>query len=122
MTTPQDAMPPQGPPGAPSEGAAEHIRVVVADDHPMWRDAVARDRASATTPSASTPHRIRVRLSRYRSFGEANSASASDSSGGSGSGLGLAIVKRLVAADEGEVELGEAPGGGVDAVVRLRPV
>lgn len=38
-----------------------------------------------------------------------------------GSGLGLAIVRRLVAADGGEVELCEAPGGGVDAVVRLRP-
>jgi signal transduction histidine kinase len=42
-------------------------------------------------------------------------------SGGSGSGLGLAIVRRLVAADDGEVELGEASGGGIDAVVRLRP-
>ena len=42
-------------------------------------------------------------------------------SGAGGSGLGLAIVKRLVAADEGEVELAEAAGGGVDAVVRLRP-
>jgi signal transduction histidine kinase len=42
-------------------------------------------------------------------------------SGAGGSGLGLAIVKRLVSADEGEVELGEAAGGGVDAVVRLRP-
>jgi signal transduction histidine kinase len=42
-------------------------------------------------------------------------------SGAGGSGLGLAIVKRLVAADEGEVELREASGGGVDAVVRLRP-
>jgi signal transduction histidine kinase len=40
---------------------------------------------------------------------------------GGGSGLGLAIVKRLVEADEGEVELREASGGGVDAVVRLRP-
>lgn len=43
-------------------------------------------------------------------------------SGDGGSGLGLAIVKRLVVADEGEVELGEAPGGGIDAVIRLRPV
>ncbi len=34
-----------------------------------------------------------------------------------GSGLGLAIVARLVAADGGRVELREAPGGGVDAVV-----
>ena len=42
-------------------------------------------------------------------------------SGEGGSGLGLAIVKRLVAADDGEVELRDAPGGGVDAVVRLRP-
>jgi signal transduction histidine kinase len=42
-------------------------------------------------------------------------------SGGGGSGLGLAIVRRLVTADEGEVELREAVGGGVDAVVRLRP-
>lgn len=40
--------------------------------------------------------------------------------GGSGSGLGLAIVKRLVVADGGEVELRPADGGGTDAVVRLR--
>jgi signal transduction histidine kinase len=43
-------------------------------------------------------------------------------SGAGGSGLGLAIVRRLLAADEGEVELRDAHGGGVDAVVRLRPV
>jgi signal transduction histidine kinase len=42
-------------------------------------------------------------------------------SGAGGSGLGLAIVRRLVAADEGRVELREAADGGVDAIVQLRP-
>jgi signal transduction histidine kinase len=41
-------------------------------------------------------------------------------SGPGGSGLGLAIVRKLVEADEGEVELAPAPGGGTDALVRLR--
>jgi signal transduction histidine kinase len=36
-----------------------------------------------------------------------------------GSGLGLSIVRRLVAADGGEVELAARPGGGTDAIVRL---
>jgi signal transduction histidine kinase len=36
-----------------------------------------------------------------------------------GSGLGLAIVERLVSSDGGEVELLEAPRGGLDAVIRL---
>jgi signal transduction histidine kinase len=40
---------------------------------------------------------------------------------GEGSGLGLAIARRLVAVDEGEIELLPAETGGVDAVVRLRP-
>lgn len=40
--------------------------------------------------------------------------------GGEGSGLGLAIVKRLVDADNGEVELRAAVPQGIDAVVRLR--
>jgi signal transduction histidine kinase len=40
---------------------------------------------------------------------------------GDGSGLGLAIVKRLVAADDGHVELRAAAPNGIDAVVFLRP-
>jgi signal transduction histidine kinase len=40
--------------------------------------------------------------------------------GGDGSGLGLAIVRRLVAADDGDVELRRRSGGGLEAVVRLR--
>lgn len=38
---------------------------------------------------------------------------------GTGTGLGLAVVHRLVTGDGGTVELREAPGGGLDAVVRL---
>lgn len=38
------------------------------------------------------------------------------------SGLGLAIVQKLVQADGGHVELREAPGGGLDAVVQLTSV
>ena len=41
--------------------------------------------------------------------------------GGEGSGLGLAIVRALVEADGGEVELAPVGGGGLDAIVRLRP-
>ena len=37
-----------------------------------------------------------------------------------GSGLGLAIVRRLVEADGGTVELTTPPGGGTEALVRLR--
>jgi len=39
--------------------------------------------------------------------------------GGGGSGLGLAIARRLVEADGGTIELCEATGGGMEAVVRL---
>jgi signal transduction histidine kinase len=38
-----------------------------------------------------------------------------------GSGLGLAIVQRLVHVSGGDIALEDAPGGGLDAVVRLRP-
>jgi signal transduction histidine kinase len=40
---------------------------------------------------------------------------------GEGSGLGLAIVRRLVEQDGGNVELLDAQGHGLEAVVRLRP-
>jgi signal transduction histidine kinase len=39
---------------------------------------------------------------------------------GEGSGLGLAIVRRLVEQDDGKVELLQAAGHGLEAVVRLR--
>jgi len=40
---------------------------------------------------------------------------------GEGSGLGLAIARRLVEQDGGSVDLLDAPGQGLEAVVRLRP-
>ena len=36
-----------------------------------------------------------------------------------GSGLGLAIVRQLAAVDGGAAELEPAPGGGLDAIIRL---
>ena len=38
---------------------------------------------------------------------------------GGGSGLGLAIVRRLVERDGGSVGLSDAPGGGLEVIVRL---
>ena len=43
-------------------------------------------------------------------------------SGGGGSGLGLAIALRLVEIDGGTIELRDAAGGGLEAVVRLPAV
>lgn len=38
-----------------------------------------------------------------------------------GTGLGLSLVQRLAHASGGEAALARAPGGGLDAVIRLRP-
>jgi signal transduction histidine kinase len=40
--------------------------------------------------------------------------------GGDGSGIGLAVVRKLALADDAGVALEDAPGGGIDAVLRLR--
>ena len=70
-----------------------------------WLELHVRDRG----PGMTTEQRARA----FDRFWRAGS-------GGGGSGLGLAIVRKLVETDEGEVELADAPGGGLDAVVRLR--
>ncbi len=41
---------------------------------------------------------------------------------GEGSGLGLAIARRLVEVDGGTIELRDAPGAGLEVVVRLPAV
>ena len=43
-----------------------------------------------------------------------------DGSTPGGTGLGLSIAQRLVRIDGGDLDLRESPGGGLDAVVRLR--
>jgi signal transduction histidine kinase len=61
-----------------------------------------------TGPGMSAAQRARA-LDRFWRAGPA----------GTGTGLGLAIVNRLVTADGGAVELGEAAGGGLDVTVTL---
>ena len=48
--------------------AADHIRVVVADDHPMWRDAVARDLADAGFEVVATADDGRAAVARTRAL------------------------------------------------------
>lgn len=61
MSSERDADPPQA-----SLGVANRIRVVVADDHPMWRDAVARDLADAGFEVVATADDGRAALARTR--------------------------------------------------------
>jgi len=61
VTEQQDAMPQRG-----SIAPPEHIRVVVADDHPMWRDAVARDLADAGFDVLATADDGRSAVARTR--------------------------------------------------------
>jgi DNA-binding NarL/FixJ family response regulator len=53
--------------GSPAD-AATHITVVVADDHPMWRDAVARDLADAGFEVVATADDGRAAVARTRAL------------------------------------------------------
>ncbi|MEO6998051.1 MAG: response regulator transcription factor [Terracoccus sp.] len=61
MTSEADAGPLEAALGVP-----DRIRVVVADDHPMWRDAVARDLADAGFEVVATADDGRAALARTR--------------------------------------------------------
>jgi signal transduction histidine kinase len=74
---------------------------------PPWVELHVLDRGPGMTPEQQV-----------RAFDRFWRAPASRSGG---SGLGLAIVRKLVEADQGEVELITPPDGGTDVVVRLRP-
>lgn len=78
---------------------------VSAEEAAPWVELHVRDEGPGMTPEQ-----------RARAFDRFWRAGA----GSTGSGLGLAIVRKLVEADEGEVELAAAQNGGTDAVVRLR--
>ena len=78
---------------------------ISADGAPPWVELRVRDEGAGMTPEQ--------RARAFDGFWRATS-------GPGGSGLGLAIVRKLVEADGGEIELAPAPGGGTDAVVRLR--
>ena len=69
-------------------------------------------------PGLSDDERTRA-FDRFWRGPSATAAGAGGGSGLGGAGLGLSIVRRLVAADGGDVELRPGAGGGTDAVVRL---
>jgi len=82
---------------------------------------VAPPRTRVTVAAATRDGHVELRVSDEGPGMTAEQrARAFDRFWGKGSGLGLAIVRKLLAADEGEVELGDAPGGGLEAIVRLR--
>jgi signal transduction histidine kinase len=58
---------------------------------------------------------------RQRAFDRFWRPTGSAPTGGGGFGLGLAIARRLVETDGGELDLLEAPSGGLAARIRLRP-
>jgi signal transduction histidine kinase len=93
-----------GPPGTRIELAAS------CGPTPGWVELHVRDRG----PGLSDEARARA----FDRFWH-GPAPKTNGDGLGGSGLGLSIVRRLVTADGGEVELLARPGGGTDAVVRL---
>lgn len=111
--------------GAPARAAEERVRQVIDN---LLENAVEASPPGGTVTLLVHPAPDWVEL-RIRDEGpgldEVQRSRAFDrfwrGRSGEGSGLGLAIVRSLVEADGGEVELVPAPGGGLDAVVRLRP-
>jgi signal transduction histidine kinase len=108
----------------PAQASADHVAQVL--DNLVSNALGASPAASDVTVSVATSGalvELRVRDSgpglsaeqRARAFDRFWRAGT----GGGGSGLGLAIARRLVEADGGTIELCEATGGGVEAVVRL---
>ena len=92
-------------PNALDHAPAGTTVTISADGAPPWVELRVRDEGPGMTPEQ-----------RARAFDRFWRAT----SGPGGSGLGLAIVRKLVEADGGEIELAPAPGGGTDALVRLR--
>ena len=78
---------------------------VLARDAPEALELVVRDQGPGLSPQE-----------RERAFDRFWRAGRS----GEGSGIGLAVVRKLALADDASVALEEAPGGGIDAVLRLR--
>jgi signal transduction histidine kinase len=94
----------------------------------LWAARSARaDRASESS-SATTTEQIEIHVTdqgpgmtaeqRAKAFDRFWRAGAAPSDLG-GTGLGLAIARKMVRADRGDIELREAEGGGLDAIIRL---
>ncbi|MFF8866275.1 ATP-binding protein [Streptomyces sp. NPDC015139] len=81
-----------------------------------------RGTADAVIPGAADDGHGIAREDRERIFEQSVRLDEARSRDDGGTGLGLAIARHVVHASGGDITLRPAPGTGLDAAVRLRPV
>ncbi len=117
----------EGPPGVVAQATPDHLAGILDNLLANALD-VSRSGGTVTLSCRSGPGGVEAHVvdegpgmsedERARAFDRFWTTPSSGPRLG-GSGLGLPIARRLARLDGGDLELREAPGGGIDAVVRL---